>query len=299
MSKKRRYLFVINPIAGKGKGLLVQKALHKQKLDKIIEHETIFTKKEEKTDILLQPFLSKKWNGIIVAGGDGTINEVASLLTGKDIPLGIIPMGSGNGLGRHFKIPLYPEAALTTILNGKVIDMDVCCVNNHLFFNTAGIGFDAYVAKLFDVNKTGRGLLNYIKCTIQALFKYKATNYILRMDDKKISTSAFLIEVANASQFGNNAIIAPKASVTDRLMDVTIIQKATLLNIIPLLSALFKGTIHKKKHVLTYKCKELKIDHISDTSIHVDGEVKKAKEKTYFYVFSKKLKILVPQNFEE
>jgi YegS/Rv2252/BmrU family lipid kinase len=153
---------------------------------------------------------------IIAVGGDGTINEVASVLVGKSIPLGIIPVGSGNGLARHLNIPLNYKKAFQKALVGATIKIDVGHINNRPFFCTAGVGFDAAVAHRF-ANSKGRGLVNYIKATIITLFKYKP---ILVSINNAHVENIFSLSIANANQFGNNAFISPFSNIQDGQLEL-------------------------------------------------------------------------------
>ena len=153
---------------------------------------------------------------IIAVGGDGTINEVASVLVGKSIPLGIIPVGSGNGLARHLNIPLDYKKAFKKALVGASIKIDVGYINNKPFFCTAGIGFDAAVAHRF-ANSSGRGLINYMKATIKTLFNYKPIEVSI---NKAPLEKVFSLSIANANQFGNNAYISPFSNIQDGQLEL-------------------------------------------------------------------------------
>jgi len=205
---------------------------------------------------------------IIAVGGDGTINEVASVLVGHSIPLGIIPVGSGNGLARHLNIPLDYKKAFKKALVGASIKIDVGYINNKPFFCTAGIGFDAAVAHRF-ANSSGRGLINYMKATIKTLFNYKPIEVSI---NKAPLEKVFSLSIANANQFGNNAYISPFSNIQDGQLELV---KIGILNKIQagiLAIRLFKKSIHHSKNVTLQSCKEASIHYLKNAPIHIDGE---------------------------
>jgi len=205
---------------------------------------------------------------IIAVGGDGTINEVASVLVGHSIPLGIIPVGSGNGLARHLNIPLDYKKAFKKALVGASIKIDVGYINNKPFFCTAGIGFDAAVAHRF-ANSSGRGLINYMKATIKTLFNYKPIEVSI---NKAPLEKVFSLSIANANQFGNNAYISPFSNIQDGQLELVKIGILNKLQAGILAVRLFKKSIHHSKNVTLQSCKEASIHYLKNAPIHIDGE---------------------------
>jgi YegS/Rv2252/BmrU family lipid kinase len=205
---------------------------------------------------------------IIAVGGDGTINEVASVLVDSTIPLGIIPVGSGNGLARHLKLPLNYKKAFQKVLVGASIKIDVGYINNKPFFCTAGIGFDAAVAHRFAASK-GRGLINYMKATLFTLFKYQPIQVSV---NKGVFEKVFSLSIANANQFGNDAFISPFSNIQDGQLELV---KIGLLNKIEagiLAVRLFKKNIHHSKNVHFQACAHASIHYAKNALIHIDGE---------------------------
>ncbi len=172
-------------------------------------------------------------NGVDIAvavGGDGTVNEVAKALIHSSVALGIVPCGSGNGLARHLGLPMNSEGALRVISECNIHTLDYGLINNKPFFCTAGVGFDAFLSDKF--NKSGkRGLLSYVENALLEGVKYEPETYeleILGEEGERHSYRAFLITCANASQYGNDFYIAPHASMSDGLLDVTIMEPFTV-----------------------------------------------------------------------
>ena len=205
---------------------------------------------------------------IIAVGGDGTINEVASVLVGKAIALGIIPVGSGNGLARHLNIPLNYKKAFQKALVGATIKIDVGHINNRPFFCTAGVGFDAAVAHRF-ANSKGRGLLNYIKATIITLFKYKPIQ--VSINNAPVE-NIFSLSIANANQFGNNAFISPFSNIQDGQLELVKIGILNKLQAGIIAVRLFKKSIHHSNDVHIIACKTASIYYAKNAPIHIDGE---------------------------
>ena len=205
---------------------------------------------------------------IIAVGGDGTINEVASVLVDSTIPLGIIPVGSGNGLARHLKLPLNYKKAFQKVLVGASIKIDVGYINNKPFFCTAGIGFDAAVAHRFAASK-GRGLINYMKATLFTLFKYQPIQVSV---NKGVFEKVFSLSIANANQFGNDAFISPFSNIQDGQLELVKIGLLNKLEAGILAVRLFKKNIHHSKNVHFQACAHASIHYAKNAPIHIDGE---------------------------
>ena len=208
--------------------------------------------------------------------------------------LGIIPVGSGNGLARHLKIPLQPKEAIQVINNLNIRAIDYGVINQRPFFCTCGVGFDALVGEKFDQNKK-RGLSSYIKTIISEFFNYQPDKYQIAINNQeKKEHRAFLITFANASQYGNNALIAPKADICDGKLDLCILSpfpfyKAPFIGI-----RLFSGNIDKSQHIKHQQATEIYVERASEGIIHIDGETCHLGKELNISLISSGLKILVP-----
>ena len=230
----------------------------------------------------------------MAVGGDGTVNECASALVGKNTILGLIPMGSGNGLARDLGIPGKISKSLQVIncMNTRAIDCGLA--NGNYFFCTAGVGFDAEVSQKFHRQKI-RGFRGYIKTAFRELLRYQNQIYRIRMDATEIEEMAFSITLANACQFGNNAIIAPQADPGDGLIDLCVIKDFPKYQAISLLNRLFNGTIHNSPYSKIYRVKEVNITCPAGSHYHLDGETKKLTGETInVKVIPEAVKVLVP-----
>ncbi len=268
---KKRILFIINPISG-GKNKLSFPKLADKYLDKsLFEIDCIFSKYVGHTFKVAKKEIDAGVDVIVAVGGDGTINEVATAVEGSGKVMGIVPGGSGNGLARSLQIPLNDVAALKRINNYKIQTIDGGRLNDKKFFNVAGLGFDAHISLVFAKEHT-RGFKSYIKTTLKEISTYKPQHYTIEIDGKTIERNAFMVSIANSTQFGNNAHISPLASVIDGLLDVCII-KPFPLYLFPVLGyRMFFKTAHHSNYVEIIRGKKIRIVREFADAVHIDGE---------------------------
>jgi diacylglycerol kinase (ATP) len=208
---------------------------------------------------------------VLAWGGDGTINEVASALAFDEVPMGIVPAGSGNGLARELGVNLRPERAIADALAAVPKPMDLGEIDGHLFANIAGIGFDAHIAARF-ATSVRRGLAGYAGITARALFSYLPMHYRITSGDEVTDVRAVLVTIANSAQFGNGARIAPGALVDDGWLDLVVVPERSRLRTIGHLPKLFNDTVHKIPGCTIRKIRRATIESDLPMSIHVDGE---------------------------
>ncbi|MDR2776208.1 MAG: diacylglycerol kinase family lipid kinase [Tannerella sp.] len=232
---------------------------------------------------------------VIAVGGDGTVNEVAQNLLYTDVVLGVIPKGSGNGLARDLNIPMDSKSAIDIILSGHTSKIDACKANERVFFCTCGVGFDAIISKEFAKEKH-RGSLTYLKDIVGSYLKYKPEIYELNIDNRTIKEKAFLITCANASQYGNNAFIAPNADINDGEIDVTILSPFNKFDIASLALQLFTKTIDKHSKIKTFRAKEAHIVRRKAGIMHVDGEPVMEMEEINISVINSAINVFTPEN---
>lgn len=271
MTEKKRIVFVVNPISGtQGKKAIVKWI--NERIDRTVYDYSIVKTEYAGHATQLAAAAVKEGADVVTAiGGDGTINEVARSLVHTDTALGIIPCGSGNGLARHLGIPMEPKAAIDLLNQGKRLYIDYGKINNIPFFCTCGVGFDAFVSlKFADSGK--RGLLTYLENTLHESLVYRPETYEIENEEGMVKHKAFLIACGNASQYGNNAYIAPQASLTDGLMDVTILEPFTVLDVPSLSFQLFNKTIDQNSRIKTMRAKKIKIHRQHDGVLHFDGD---------------------------
>jgi diacylglycerol kinase (ATP) len=220
----RKILYLINPISGTKKKSSLKDLVRRKTREQQIDFEILSTNTAGQYEFLKKKIQKEGITDIVVCGGDGTVNAVVSSLTKQSVNIGIIPMGSGNGLAFAAKIPKQPSAALDIIFKGNSALTDAFYINDQFSCMLCGIGFDALVAHEFAKEKR-RGLQTYIKISAIHFFKAKPYRFEIRIGDRIFETEAFFISVANSNQFGNNFTIAPQASLNDGLLDIVIVKK--------------------------------------------------------------------------
>lgn len=292
-SNKEKILFLINPISGtKKKDNLPDRIL--KLIDKSrYEAEIHITRFRGDATEVVPIKMAEGYRRFVAVGGDGTVNEIAKALVDSEGILGIIPLGSGNGLARHLRIPLNIDKAMKLINEGKVDSIDYGRINNEPFFCTCGVGFDAHIGNEFAKNK-GRGFLTYIKVTISDFFKYKPKKYRIKIDKElKLKSRAFLITAANASQYGNNAYIAPTADIQDGKLDICILSPFRLYRAPGLGIRVFTKRINKSSLMNTIQATEIVLKRKKAGVVHFDGEPSEMGKKIKIKIFPRGLKVMI------
>ncbi len=294
---KKQIAFIINPKSGiinkqKIPGL-IEKELDKQRF----QPEIVFTKYAGHATKLALEFVEKGFEYIVAVGGDGTVNEIAMVLRHNSAALGIIPIGSGNGLARHLGISMNVKKAIRQLNNSKISTIDYCSLNNKPFFCTCGVGFDAYISQEFDRVKK-RGVFAYLKKIFKGFFKYKPHHYTVVCDEKEIKTQAFLITVANASQWGNNAHIAPTASLKDGKLNITIIKEIPFRRALRQAIKLYTKTIDNNRYIRTLTGQEIIITEEGNMPFHLDGEPLGEAPQVHVSVVHQGLRVFCSQDFQ-
>lgn len=270
-NEKKKIRFIVNPISGteKKKDLA---PLIRQRIDpSLYEAEICMTQRAGHAVDLAREAAEAGYYAAVAVGGDGTVNEVGRGVLHTSTALGIIPCGSGNGLARHLHIPLDAAKALSALNDGIVSSIDYGLVEGHPFFCTCGVGFDALVSFRFSTDKR-RGLLTYLEKALYEFLKYRPETYELETEDGIIRHKAFLITCCNASQYGNNAFISPRASLHDGLLDITILEPFTAVEIPGMVFQLFNKLILQNSRIRSFQCRELTIHRKQPGVAHFDGD---------------------------
>ncbi len=292
MIGKKKIIFIMNPISGTARkaGIprIIEKVLDKEYYDfSIIQtnycghaYEIATNAKNDGCDV------------VVAVGGDGTVNEVAKAIVHSDTALGILPCGSGNGLARHLMLPLDMQKAVEIINKHTVHDLDYGLINNIPFFCTCGMGFDAFISMKF-AEAGKRGPVTYLENILREGLKYKPETYEIKDDNGTSLYRAFLLSCANASQYGNNAYIAPQASMSDGLLDVTIIEPFDMLEAPQISIDMFNKTLDKNSKIKTFKTKHIHVHREKAGFIHYDGEPVMTDADVDISVVNKGIKIIV------
>lgn len=294
--RKRKLLFIINPNSGTKQKTRVPELIKKLLDETNIEHKIVFTS-EPKEATTISEKNKEAFDMIVAVGGDGTINEVARPLINSETTLGIIPMGSGNGLARHLGMPLNIKKAIALLNQPRVSSIDTIKMNDLAFLNVAGIGFDAHIASAFAKSKK-RGFITYAKLTLGELNRFKYAGCKLVIDGvEQIENKPFIVSVANSTQYGNNAHIAPAANISDGLMDICVLQKVPFWYYPILGIRLFTGTLNRSKYYSCRQGKKVKITFLSkkaEQPIHLDGDPFTAEKEIKLTINPLSLKIALP-----
>jgi diacylglycerol kinase (ATP) len=267
-----KYLFILNPISGAKKNpfkiIDIVETVFKESAH---EYEFAFTTKPGEAIKITQKAVSEKFDIIVAAGGDGTINEVASGLVESDSALGIIPLGSGNGIARSYNIPLDTKESIEFLAKPKIVRVDVGKVNNRYFLGVCGMGYDAMIGKKFQEFGT-RGPLPYFIIGVREFIRYKPENLKLEFNNNSIAVSPLLITISNTEQYGNGAVISPNANPQDGILEICIINPMSIFRAIYSSFKLFNKKIMDIPEYIMYKTNALKIISVETGVYHTDGE---------------------------
>ena len=267
----KRIVFIMNPISGTqnkaGIPELIERTLDHEQFSyelRLTEHaghasEIANEAKEQGVDI------------VVAIGGDGTVNEVARAIVHSNTALGIMPCGSGNGLARHLLLPMNLKKSIEILNRCEIHELDYGIINGHAFFCTCGMGFDAFVSQKF-AEAGKRGPITYVENVLREGLKYKPETYEIQDEQGTTRAKAFLISCANASQYGNNAYIAPQASMSDGLLDVIIMEPFDVIEAPQISIEMFNKTLDKNSKIKTFKCQRLHIHRKQPGFIHYDGD---------------------------
>lgn len=293
-SEFKKVLFIVNKYSGTGYQAAVE--------GKIIEacqenrvHGTIeFTRSQGHATTLSREAITSGFTSVIAVGGDGTVNEVAQGLLYSRVPMGIIPKGSGNGLARHLSIPIRLTGALKCLFTSRPIAMDAFQMNGKLSLNVSGIGFDGHIAELFGADKR-RGFQAYTTLSLNEFIAFPEFDAQISIGDKILDKKAFVIAIANSSQYGNNAKIAPSASISDNLLNVSILKKMPPYRL-DFIYSFFTGTINQSAYCEILEARNIVIQLKSPVAFHIDGEPCGKSDRFVIEIVPASLQLLVPSN---
>lgn len=288
-------LFVVNERSGPRRKIDVARIIREHCERGQVPFELHLCDRKEDLDNVIAHAVRDRYDVMFAVGGDGTVHEVAKRLIGKNVALGIVPTGSGNGFARHVGLPLALEASLTTCSSGRIATIDTASVNGLPFLGIMGAGFDALIAHRF-AESTRRGMRTYVKKGLFAFAEYRPGEYEIDVDGETFRRRAFVVAVANSSQYGNNARIAPLASLQDGLLDLVTVENVSLFSAMPLLVRLFNGTIHRSRRAKLTHGKHIVIRRESEAPAHLDGEPLMLPAELDVRIVPASLRVLVPSS---
>lgn len=265
--------FIVNPISGSGKHNITATFLQHYFPKSEFKVAVDYTKYKQHAIEIAKDAANKNPDIIVACGGDGTINEVASCLVGTNIKLGIIPVGSGNGLASNLNIPKNLEKAIISLRKGNVNFIDVGKINDKYFFSNIGLGVDAMIIKKYEQSGKRR-LSTYIKAALSSSFRFKSTNTTITFNDKIVEVKPFLLFVSNSNEMGYNMSLTPKASLIDGYLDLIVVPEISIIDQVKLGFAVWFGkieTFKKAEHTLIQTLNIEMPDKIF-TDAQIDGE---------------------------
>lgn len=289
-----KLLFIVNPVAGKGRGKKVIPIIEKKMIDNNISYEIIMTSKPlEATRLAMENVHS--FETIIAVGGDGTVNEVAQgLIKSKKGRLGIIPCGTGNDFVRALNIDLSLEKSLDIIIEGRTKAIDVGRVNGHYFINISSIGFDTHtVIETNKIKKSINGIWAYIIGVLITLIKYKKENADLIIDNKEYKRRLLLLAVGNGNTYGGGMKLLPMAQIDDGYFHICVVRDVSNLKLLFLFPSIFKGThLKHSKYVEIFKANKLIYKNKKRIELNIDGEILDVNEDIIFEIDDYKLEVI-------
>jgi diacylglycerol kinase (ATP) len=299
----RNIIYIINPISGTRAKKNLQSFIEERTAAKGIAFSIFPSVASGDYSFLIPVIKEKKVTDIVIAGGDGTVSQVIGSLMDCNVNFGIIPCGSGNGLAYAAKIPKDPAKALAIIFTGKAIATDGFYINDQFACMLCGLGFDAKVAHDF-AQQPKRGLTTYVKQVVKNFFSAKKYLFELTLKDQSFSTVAFFISIANSNQFGNNFTIAPKASLSDGLLDIVIVTNQNKLSLVLKTIGQLRGknklqpvtTTIEKKAVIYFQTDQLSIRNSSNAPLHIDGDPAETPEQLIIKVKEKCFRLIQPSS---
>lgn len=296
----RKIIYLINPVAGTKTKSSLQNMISRENRQRGIDFDIAGTNTDGDYGFVKEEIISGKVTDVVVCGGDGSINSVVAALMGIDVNIGIIPMGSGNGLALTAKIPVKARLALDVIFKGNSSYIDGFFINNRFSCMLCGIGFDAQVAHDF-AKKKKRGLQTYIKVTTANFFSAKPYLFEVRSNEKSFEAEAYFISIANSNQFGNNFTIAPHASLTDGLIDIVVVKKMSKLalpfsiisHVTGITNAYDRHTA-EEGNIIYFQTASLTIVNKQNALLHIDGDPADTAEKFDIHVVPNAFKLIKP-----
>lgn len=292
-----RLLFIVNPISGLGLGKELPEKIKKMPEYDNVDYDIVFTEYAgHARELVAEARAAAKYSHIVAVGGDGTVNEVGGALCGSDIAFAVVSLGSGNGFARHLGYSIFMTKALKQVLTEQYAQIDVLQINDKHSLNVSGVGFDAEVAHEFNHLKL-RGVLSYIYAAIKLWFRYPEKKYKITSGGKVMKVSCFILSFANSSQYGNNAFIAPHASVRDGLMDLCILKRPAFWEIIWFLLFFISSKVYKLSYYKEIQCEEAIVEG-DIHRVHVDGDAYIMDSPIRLKILPGVLKVVVPKEMK-
>ena len=297
----RKIIYIINPVSGTKSKSDLQKFVERETKEKGLPFFVFPSVADGNYSFLHSIIKEEKITDVVIAGGDGTISSVVGSLLNEDVDFGIIPCGSGNGLAHTAKISKQPAKALDIVFNGRPSAIDGFFVNDRFACMLAGLGFDAKVAHQF-ADHPKRGLMTYAQLTLKNFFSINPFRFELKFENRILDIDAFFLSIANSNQFGNNFTIAPKASLSDGLLDIVIVTSQNKVSFVLQTLKQMAGwnvlqtssVVTKKSGVIYFQTSKLEIINHSQAPLHIDGDPAETPEKLAVEIKKRCFRLIQP-----
>lgn len=291
-------LVVINPISGTGRaypgGAAEVELAGRVLSDAGFETTVVVTLGPGHATSVARDAVGRGAQLVVSWGGDGTMNEVARTLAFGSTALALVPAGSGNGLGRDLGVPMDPAGALAVAAGYRRRRIDVGEANGEYFFNVAGVGLDARIARAFAERDGRRGRMRYARVGTAAVWAYRARDYEITWDSGAARPRALFIALANSRQYGSHGCIAPSASLDDGRLDLVIVDDQPLWRLMSRLPAFFSGRLQSGSGVAMHTFSEATIAAAVGGELHLDGEPRHFDRELRVRVHPRALDVIVP-----
>lgn len=289
----KHLVFVVNPHSGVNRKKQIQSLIEQTLNHQVFSYEIAYTAYPKHGTAIAQEAAAKGYFAVIAVGGDGSVNDVAHGLINTTTRLGIIPMGSGNGLARSLNIPLNIKKAIEILNHQNCIQMDVGWANQQPFVSNVGVGFDALVAEQFS-HSTSRGFFTYAWLILKNLITFQPKTYQFLIDEQPFQRTCFLLNIANGKQFGYNFQIAPDASWTDGVLDVVVIKPFPFYYAPIILHHAMNGTLRLCSYVECFRGQEITINLPLEAPFQIDGDTRPTTSILDIHVQTQAIHLLVP-----
>lgn len=287
-------IYVINPVSGD---------IQKEEMSSLLENyakemgglSTIYyTSGNDDEKNIRELIQRKKTKYVVAGGGDGTCNMIGKILMDTGIIMGILPLGSANGLAKELNIPKDIGESLDLLKIGKIIQMDVIVINgSYISLHLSDIGTNARIVKKFDEDNV-RGFYGYLKHFTTELFQSKMMSFRLSIEGKNFYKKAHVLIIANASRYGTGAIINPNGKIDDGVFEVIVVKPYSFWKFIKMIIPFFSGKLHKHESVDVFHCRNITIYNKEKNVFQIDGEVIGNPEIISAEIKPGSIKILVP-----